>query len=478
MNESARRIEAPDSERTHQPDGSGFGVCFRPTRLTLLVLVAWVVLLVGVRLLGLHVVATRDADLKLRAIPLYGDWQWGISWWLLAPIVAGSVFIAVLPPLVQRWSWRGVLAATAAAGVVFSLALALAETHPTVWSDIHHTYAGHIGFIDDAGGVEPFLREYAESQLIPAYPVHLRSHPPGLLLFFWWAAEAGVSGVVFQNVVAMAGAAAMIVAALAILRDVASERTARAAAPFLVVVPAAVWQTNADIIFAGAGLAAVACLILATGRSGRETVAFTVAGGLLAGIALMLSFGIALLAIPVVVIAVWRKRWWVLVGGGALAAVVVALPLVWGYWWVEGLGATRVRYFDGVASARGYWYFLIANPAVYALALGPAIVVALSRLRDRRVWLVVGAGLAVVAMANLSGLSSGETERIWQPFMPLVLLAGCALDRTSGASCGSSAGGPALQDAADRRALGEVRGWLTLQLVVTVALVAALRVPW
>jgi hypothetical protein len=115
---------------------------------------------------------------------------------------------------------------------------------------------------------------------------------------------------------------------------------------------------------------------------------------------------------------------------------------------------------------------------VYALAIGPAVVVALSRLRDRRVWLVVGSGLAVVAVANLTGLSSGETERIWQPFMPLALLAGCALDRRSGASCESSAGGLSSQDARDTRGLDEVRGWLTLQLAVTVVLVAALRVPW
>jgi hypothetical protein len=78
--------------------------------------------------------------------------------------------------------------------------------------------------------------------------------------------------------------------------------------------------------------------------------------------------------------------------------------------------------------------------------------VALARLRDRRMWLVVGSCLAAVAAADLSGMSSSEVERIWQPFMPLVLLAGCALTRP--------------------------RTWLALQLAVAVVIAAALRVQW
>jgi hypothetical protein len=67
-------------------------------------------------------------------------------------------------------------------------------------------------------------------------------------------------------------------------------------------------------------------------------------------------------------------------------------------------------------------------------------------------WIVVGSCLAAVAVADLSGMSSAETERIWQPFMPLALLAGCALTRP--------------------------RAWLALQLAVAVVLAAALRVQW
>lgn len=426
-----------------------------PWRTNIIVVSAWAVALLLVWRLGLHVVANREADLKLEAIPLYGEWEWGITWWLVAPVIVGILVVVFLPPLSQRWPWQAVLIATAASGVLFSLALAEAQTHPTVLEDIYRTYARHITYIDEAGGVGPFLNEYTEYQSRPSFPVHLRSHPPGLLLFFWAASWLGFYGPEFTIQVAMVCAAASIVAALAILREVAGERLARRAAPFLVIAPAAVWHTNADIIFAGVVLSAVACLVIATGRTGYRAAGWTVAGGLLAGMALMLAFGIVLLAIPVVVIALMRKQWLVLAGGAAIALLVVLVPLIWGYWWMEGLEVTRERYYGGVADARGYWYFLVANLAVFALAVGPAIAVALARLRDRMVWIVVGSGLAVVAVANLSGMSSGETERIWQPFMPLVMLAGCVFERAR-----------------------EIRGWLSLHLGLTVVLVAALYVAW
>jgi hypothetical protein len=138
-------------------------------------------------------------------------------------------------------------------------------------------------------------------------------------------------------------------------------------------------------------------------------------------------------------------------------AVVVLLPLLWGFWWLDSLSATKEAYDLNLAQVRPYGFFLVANLAAFAVAVGPAIAVALARLRDRAVWVLVGGGLAAVALADLSGLSLAETERIWQPFMPLVLAAGGAL------ALGRRDGG---------------RGWLWLQAGTTLALVYALRSPW
>ncbi|GAB3651126.1 hypothetical protein [Glycomyces tarimensis] len=424
----------------------------RTVTLDAAVLAAWALFLAAVWLLGQYKDAATEEGLKLGAMPLFGRWEWHLESRLLVPIAVGALLIAVLPTIAARRRWRWVVTATALAGVAMSLALAHAHSHPGTWEDLHHHYGEPIHFVDDAGGVAPFLETYTGIQLEGAFPVHMQSHPPGLVLFLWAAAQIGLRGILFENTVTMLAVAAAIAAALAIARDVAGERLARRAAPFLVIAPAAFWHTNADIVFGGVTLAAVACLVLATNRTGARAAWLTAVGGLLAGAALMLSFSSALLAIPVIVVAVWRRRWGVLLAGGAVAALVVLAPLLWGYWWLEGLRATRVRYYAGVASVRGYWYFLIANPAVFALALGPATAVALARLRDKRMWIVVGSCLAAVAVADLSGMSSSETERIWQPFMPLVLLAGCALNRP--------------------------RAWLALQLAVAVVLAAALRVQW
>jgi len=419
---------------------------------TAAVLTGWALLLALAWVLGQVKLDVTEGRHQLGAMPLFGSWEPHFDATLLAPIVAGALLIAFLPAAAARWRWRWAAAATALAAVAFSTALAVAHSHPRTWTDLDHHYASNAHLVDDAGGPGAFLAHYTQLQLDGVYPIHLQSHPPGLVLFFWGAERLGLSGILFQNTVIQLGVAAAVLAALAIGRDVAGERLARRAAPFLVIAPAAYWHNTADLIFAGVTLAAVACLILATNRTGPRAAALTAAGGLLAGAALMLSFSAALLALPVLVVALWRRRWGVLLGGGALAAAVVLAPLLWGYWWLEGLQTTRVRYYAGVAAIRGYWYFLLANLAVFALALGPAIAVALSRLRDRRMWIVVGSCLAAVAVADLSGMSSAETERIWQPFMPLVLLAGCALPRP--------------------------RAWLAVQLGVAVVLAAALRVQW
>ncbi len=63
-----------------------------------------------------------------------------------------------------------------------------------------------------------------------------------------------------------------------------SER-ARAAAPFLVLAPAAIWiETSADAFYAGVCCWGAALVILATGREGRRADALALAGGLLLGL--------------------------------------------------------------------------------------------------------------------------------------------------------------------------------------------------
>jgi hypothetical protein len=152
-----------------------------------------------------------------------------------------------------------------------------------------------------------------------------------------------------------------------------------------------------------------------------------VVGGLLLGLALFCSYGLVLLAAVPLAVAVGRRRVRPLVVALLAVSVVVAAFAATGFWWLDGYLATRGEYLQSAAMHRPYGYFLVGNLAAFALWLGPAVAIGLARLRDRRVWLLAGGGLAAILAANLSGMSKAEVERIWLPFLPWIVVATAAL---------------------------------------------------
>lgn len=457
MTTALDRIDRSDAEAPAGPASR------RPV---ILALGAWVTLVVVARVWGLAVVRDAAGPLYVDAVPFYGVWRAEIGWPLLLAAAVLAAAVLVLPAVAGRVGWRTLMALVAVAAVAVSLALALVEPPPDTWHNIQGDYGQYTHLVDEKG-VGGFVRDYTDDQA--DFPTHLSAHPPGMVLLLWAEGRVGLGGTAGQVGTAMAGVAAAAVAVLVALRELAGERRARWAAPFLVVAPAAVWHTNADVVFGGIALAGLALLTVATGGRGRRAVVLALAGGALLGASTMFSHGLALMAIPAVAVIAHRRQWRLGVVGGIGALGVVALPLLWGYSWLAGLTATKEVYDRNLALVRPYSYFLVGNLAAFAVATGPAIAVGLTRVRDRGTWALVGGGLAAVLVADLTGLSLAETERIWQPFMPLVLLAGGALVVTAGAS------GPTT---ASTSAVGVSRRWLALQAVTTLALVALLRSPW
>ena len=186
----------------------------------------------------------------------------------------------------------------------------------------------------------------------------------------------------------------------------------------------------------------------------RRSPGIAAAAGCVLGLGLLGSYGLALVAIPVVVVLVGRGAVRLLLPTAAGAAAVLAGAALAGFWWLDGLRAT-VHEYHVLDLDRPYAYFLLANAAAFALQVGPAAAVALVRLRDRAAWLLVGGALAAATVANLSGLSEGEVERIWLPFGLLVLLAGGVLGQA-----------------------GSARRWLALQAVTALAIEASVRTTW
>ncbi|MEL7208133.1 MAG: hypothetical protein AAGK32_07865, partial [Actinomycetota bacterium] len=229
--------------------------------------------------------------------------------------------------------------------------------------------------------------------------------------------------------------------------------------------PAAIWiATTAEALYAGLGAWAVALVVLATGRSGRRSAALAAAGGLLFGALAYASYGHILLAFIPLAVAVSRGRLDA-IGLAVVGALPVAVAFTaGGFWWPEGLGATRLEYAESVARDRPYGPFLVFNAAAFAIALGPAVVAGLTVLRDRRLWLLVGGAGAAVALAALTGLSKGEVERIWLPFAVWMLPAGTALVEQGGA--------------ADGREQPDGRGWLGLQALTAIAVQSLLKPRW
>jgi hypothetical protein len=391
------------------------------------------------------------------APPLFGRFRFAVDGYLLVVAVLGGALVHWGPKVAARARWTHLLFFVAASSALFAVALALVGdgldglvrpvTKPSeylpqlgvVGNDPLRFVADFVGHVEDGG-----LR------------VHAAGHPPGPLLVLWGLDRMGLGGEASVATAFVLGGAAAMPAILIAVRNVVDERAARAAAPFLVVVPAVIWlAVSADALFAGVTAWAVTLFVLATGRRGRASDVLAGAGGLCFGLAAMLSYGVVLAAVIPVVLAVARRRARPIVVATLGAATVFGAAAVAGFWWFDGLGATHARYADGISASRPYVAFLVANLGALALVVGPAVAVGLGRLRGPT-WLLVGGALGAIALADLSGLSKAETERIWLPFALWLLPATWVLAR-------------------DERS---AQRWLSVQLATTVLLQTAVRTGW
>jgi methylthioxylose transferase len=407
-----------------RPAHPGSTVTARSWAPALVALASWTLLVVVANRWG---TALNDAGqgILLNAPPLFGEPDIRLDPRLaIAAGVAGAM-IAGAPSAARRLGWRPLLMAAALAAIAWPVALALAEGTAGITAPLE----GPSDYLVDVSAIASpgeFLSTFTER--IDDYATHVRSHPPGMVLALWALDAIGLAGPGPAAVLMLAVAASAAPAALIAMRAVAGETGARRAAPYLVLAPAAVWiATTADAFYMGVGAWAVAALVCALTSEGRRSHLLGVVGGLAFGLCLFLSYGLALLGAIPLAVAVARRRWAPLGLAAVAALAVVGAFAAAGFWWADGFAASREQYLASIARTRPYDFFLAGNVAAFALALGPAAAVALAALRDRSTWLLVGGALAAVAVADLSGMSKGEVERIWLPFVPWVLLATAAL---------------------------------------------------
>ncbi len=393
----------------------------RPTALTLL---GWAALVLAGYLWGTHL-NNEGVEIMLDSPPLYGEFLTRLDagvWW---SIVLAALVVAVAPWMVRAAPWRALLIVVAFIGFAWPLALAMIDGTDEISEPllVSTQYILAVPQVADPG---EFLSTFVEQ--IDDYPAHVRAHPPAMVLALWSLDQIGLGGEWAAAFVILAVAATTAPAALIAMRSLAGEESARRAAPYLVLVPAGLTiATTADALFMAVGAWAVCAVVLAITCSGRRSDVLAFVGGLLFGLTIFLNYGLVLLALVPLAVAVAKRRVRPIVVAGAGGLVVVLAFLAAGFWWLDGLNVTRREYSQSVASTRPYEYFLLNNLAAFALIMGPVAVVALTRLRDRAAWLLVGGGLAAILVANVTGLSKAEVERIWLPFLPWILLATAAL---------------------------------------------------
>jgi len=415
----------------------------RPRTRDLPVVAAWV----GVAAVGVVVggaLCARNVEFHTDAAPFHGHWDLAIGRGVLVPLAVGALLITVAPTFADRLRWPRLLASSMLGAFTWSVALAVSVgghglTEPL---STRAEYLAGVRFVDGR-----YLRTFVDA--LHRYPTHIKGHPPGLVLVLRVLDGIGLGGPGWASVLVVAVGASAVPAVLLTVREVADEVAARRLAPFLVVAPAAVWlATSGDAFFTGVGGWAVCATVLAT-RSQR----LAVLAGLLWGSALLLSYGLVLLAPVAVGIAWWRRRVDVLVITAAVAAgTLLATGLLTGFWWPAGLAATRRAYLAGYAPGRPAWVFVWLNVCALAIALGPAVMPAARRLRQAGPALLVAGALAGLVLADLSLMSKGEVERIWLPWMPWLLVATVALPNQ--------------------------RRWLAAQAATGIALQLALRSSW
>lgn len=437
----------------------------RAPRSSLGVLGAWVALVVAARV-ALQRLVADGRQLRLPFPPLDASLDWRPSWRVGFAVAVGAIAVVWGPRVARDARWLTVLFGSVVLSAAWAVALALVDgVHGLVGSvTLNNEYFLDVGRVGSPGA---FLHGFVAH--IATYRIHVQGHPPGFLLTLWGVDRLGLGTPGAIATLEILVGVLAIPAVLLAVRDLAGEHTARAAAPFVACAPIAIWiATSADAFYTGVSAWAVALVVLGTGRRDRRGDVLALGGGILFGVTAFLSYGLVLLAIIPAAMA-WRRRNIRPLAVAALGSAAVFLGFAAaGFWWFDGLAATRVRYFAGVAARRPYSAFLVANLACFTIALGPALAVALVRLRDRRLWLLVGAALAAVALADLSGMSKGEVERIWLPFavwvLPSAAVLACARCRSLGDRGVAS---PRL-----------AAPWLALQVAFAIGLQTLVRSPW
>ncbi|MQA11578.1 MAG: hypothetical protein GEU98_24110 [Pseudonocardiaceae bacterium] len=378
------------------------------------------------------------------APPLYAVWSPHAGAGTPFAILLAIAVITWGPALAARLRWRWLLGLGYLTAVAWTLALAMIDGWRSGFSGRltdSHEYLHEVPGITDIG---LFLRTFADR--IPlahpdAWTTHVAGHPPGATLIFVWLDRLGISGGGPAALVCVLVGCLVAVAVPVTVQALRSGELARSALPFVVLFPGAVWVgASADGMFAG--LTSVGVAFLALGTRGSRW--WCLPAGVLLGFGVFTSYGMLLLGLISVAVVLIARDWRALLLALPGAIAVLVSFAVAGFWWFEGYQNLVERYYQGLGGERPYAYWVWANLACLVLVVGPAVVAGLRRgvsllpgavrVPSSAVLPVMALGCAAicaVVLADASGLSKAEVERIWLPFAVWLLPAAGLLPEAS-----------------------------------------------
>ncbi|MEU7381392.1 MULTISPECIES: hypothetical protein [unclassified Streptomyces] len=444
------------------------------------------VLLVTTAVLVGHHIQGTSRTLFVNWPPLSASWEPHLGPGTPAAVLVAIATVAYGPSLAARLPWRALVHLTWGTAMAWTYSLALIDGWHRGIAVRLTTRHEYLQVIDRFHDIPAALRGFTRHILLGSpdnWPAHIAGHPPAATLTFVLLDRIGLRGGGWAGAWCITVGATACVAVLVTVRALADEGLARGAAPFLVLAPTAVWMgTSADAYFAAVAAWAVALLALAvTGRS----LWWAGASGLLFGLTCYLSYGLTLVALIAAAVLVLgrhgiRGRPALLVPLLAGLAVVPTAFTLAGFNWWEAYHLLVTRYYQGAGGIRPYGYWVWANLACTVLITGLATAAGLrrtgavlvrrrgdapDRASEARLALLVSAALLALLVADLSGMSKAETERIWLPFA-LWLLPACAFLALPQAHGSAQAGGT------------PVRAWLTAQALLALLLNHLLLTGW
>lgn len=435
----ARRAEAISTTEVH-----GYADAVDPTgarwrRGDTMSLLAALGLIATAAVVG-HQLKARGLPIVLPSPPLLAFWKPHVGWG--TPLAIGCVVIGLrLQVTASSLTWRRLLLVGWLLNLAWMCSLTLVDGLRQGWVDVLTNPNEYLHDLPRIISPATFVSTFTDfiafrDDLDPGqvWTTHVAGHPPLATLLFWLLARIGLGGGFWAGALCILIGSTACVALPVVLRELGAAAAGRRLVPFLALFPGAVWMAvSADGLFAGVAVSGLA--LVCTGAA-RGRLAVSLSGGLLLGTAVYLSYGLVLVGLTVLVTIVLTARHrgllaslrpWAVAVLGALAVAVI--HLAFGFNWFTGLAELRVRYYQGIASQRPFFYFVYANVAAWLISCSPFLAVGiwravavLSRGRsapsaaDRAVALVALSGVLAAALADLSALSKAETERIWLTF--------------------------------------------------------------